>query len=445
MQRVTTLVVEPDTHLRQVLQKSFPSEIEVLTTEESAVARSIRAHAPSLIILGPSFAKPEHLKECVERMTRSRIPLVLVTIEGSEALAVAALRAGICDYLKYPWREDEFRCALERCLRNRPTEQINFEAHDDTHPMLGEGKSMRFVRECLARVATSDCTILITGETGTGKELAAEFLHRESSRRSRPFVTVNCAAIPDSLLESELFGYEKGAFTGAHSSKDGKLKAANGGIVFLDEIGDMSLFAQAKILRAIEGKEIQRLGQATPTPVNVRIVAATNRQIEKLVAEEKFRKDLYYRLNVVRIHLPPLRERREDIPELVDYYSQSFSQKLGCETLSLTEQTWKFILSYDWPGNVRELKNFLEVRCLHGSSPQVASEQFQPSVRQHEETVCRVSRDEQKEILSALLSTNWNKSRAAEKLNWSRMTLYRKIAKYGVSRATSATVTSVAE
>ena len=302
--------------------------------------------------------------------------------------------------------------------------------------ITGESNVMQRVREYLTRAAATNSTILITGETGTGKELAAEFVHRSSPRRNHPLITINCAAIPDSLLESELFGYEQGAFTGAQSSRDGKLRAAHGGTVFLDEIGDMSLLAQAKILRVIDGKGIQKLGRNTSTPLNVRIIAATNREIEALVAEEKFRKDLFYRLNVARVHLPPLRERREDIPAIVSHYMQAFNHQFG-RICRLTDRTWDCLLSYDWPGNVRELKNLLEASFLQGSSVEISTDQLPPVLLRSTGQEPQHSRDEQRRLLSALLSTNWNKSRAAEKLRWSRMTLYRKIAKYGVSKAAS--------
>lgn len=441
MRRLAILIVEPDLEIRRMLERSCPPEVQAFGTRSSEVTWLARERSPKLIILGPSYASANGLKEHVEHFGAFGVPLLLVAMESSEELAIMALRARISDYLKYPWRPEEFREALERCMQNRPPEQTGFDTTEaSSNQMLGESQCMRRIKEYLARAARSDSTILITGETGTGKELAAEFLHRESLRRNRPFITINCAAVPDSLLESELFGYEQGAFTGAHSSQDGKMKAANRGTVFFDEIGDMTLFAQAKVLRAIEGKGIQKLGRVSTVPIDVRIVAATNCEIEKLVAEDKFRKDLYYRLNVARIHLPPLRERKDDLPQIVGYYVQLFSRRFGREMPRLTQQAWDFIFNYDWPGNIRELKNFLEACCMQGSSPEISPEQFPLWLRQLSRTARAGSRDEHSEILSALLATNWNKSKAAEKLNWSRMTLYRKIAKYGVSKSAKATV-----
>jgi transcriptional regulator with PAS, ATPase and Fis domain len=298
--------------------------------------------------------------------------------------------------------------------------------------MIGESRSMQEVKAYLSRVASTDSNILITGETGTGKELAAEFVHRESSRRNRPFITVNCAAIPDSLLESELFGYERGAFTGAQTSRDGKLKTADGGTIFLDEIGDMSASAQAKILRAIDGKEIQRLGGAGIS-IDVRIIAATNQELETMVRAEKFRKDLYFRLNVARVHLPPLRERKEDIASIVSLYLRDFNNRLSRNVAGLTDAAWECFLAYHWPGNIRELKNLLESVLIHTSSGEISPSDLPRCVREAGDGTCTALEDERKRVLSALVSTNWNKSKAADKLNWSRMTLYRKMAKYQVA------------
>jgi transcriptional regulator with PAS, ATPase and Fis domain len=301
--------------------------------------------------------------------------------------------------------------------------------------MIGDSDAMRNVRRYLERVATTNTNILITGETGTGKELAAEFVHRHSPRRSRPFIAINCAAIPDGLLESELFGYERGAFTGAHSSSEGKLKAAQGGTVFLDEVADLSLYGQAKLLRAIDSKEIHPLGSTEGAPVNIRIIAATNQDLEKLVREEKFRKDLYFRLNVARVHLPALRDRKQDIPAIVNHYLADFNRRFGTNIKGLAEPAWEYFLAYDWPGNVRELKNVLEVLSIHAESSEISVADLPIPLRLRSGDQPASRNDERTQLVAALLSTNWNKSKAAERLHWSRMTLYRKMAKYQVLKA----------
>ena len=304
----------------------------------------------------------------------------------------------------------------------------------DAHYMIGESPPMREIRAYIGRVASTDSNVLITGETGTGKELVAKLIHRNSPRRQSPFVAINCAAIPDTLLESELFGYERGAFTGAYSSKEGKLKFANGGTVFFDEIGDMSPYLQAKILRAIDTREIQRLGGRSIL-LDVRVITATNQDLEGLMTEGKFRKDLYFRLNVVKIHLPPLRDRKQDIPPLINYYLAEFNRRFGREVEGFTEEAIQYLLDYDWPGNVRELKNLLEAIFVDLPSRRISFVDLPEQLRKHLRATDDLPRDERDRLLSTLFSTNWNMSKAAQKLHWSRMTIYRKMAKYHIVRS----------
>jgi transcriptional regulator with PAS, ATPase and Fis domain len=278
----------------------------------------------------------------------------------------------------------------------------------------------------------TDSTVLLLGETGTGKELAARLIYQNSSRHKKPFICVNCAALPENLLESELFGYERGAFTGAIGSKRGKFEMANGGTIFLDEIGDMSPYAQAKILRVIERKEVYHLGGKASIPLDFRIIAATNQNLERLVTEGTFRKDLYYRLNVARIYLPPLRERKEDIPLLIEHLIGELNRRFGREVEGFTQKALELLLRYDWPGNVRELKNLLEATFINLPSQKISfidlPEAFQRRLKEAE----GLPQNERDRVLSALFATNWNKSKAAQKLRWSRMTLYRKMAKYDI-------------
>ena len=281
--------------------------------------------------------------------------------------------------------------------------------------------------------------MLITGETGTGKELAAGLVHYHSPRRAKPLVCINCAAIPDTLLESELFGYERGAFTGAHAAFEGKLQRADGGTVFFDEIGDMTPFAQAKLLRVIETREADRLGGTKHVTLNIRVTAATNLDLEPLLAQGRFRKDLYFRLNVVRIHLPPLRERREDIPSLVHHYIAALNVRMGTHVSGITGVALEALMRYDWPGNVRELKNVLEATIVghpYGPSLQLGCPPICGRSRATASTPASTPDSAERErVLSALFETNWNKCKAAKQLHWSRMTLYRKMAKYHIVSA----------
>ena len=299
--------------------------------------------------------------------------------------------------------------------------------------LIGRSVSICRIRDEIRAVAASDCNVLVTGETGTGKELVARAIHRGSRRSSRPMVAINCAAIPDTLFESEFFGYQRGAFTGAYSNNRGKLQAADGGTVFLDEIGELSLMAQAKLLRLIESGEVQRIGAREPVAVNIRLVAATNHNLERQMAEGRFRCDLFYRLNVVRVHLPPLRDRKEDVSELAAHFIHEFNRRDGGCVEGLDHEGSAALLSHNWPGNVRELRNVLEavfVRCRRGLIGRAELP------RHFLETVSEsagADASERTRLLSALEATHWNKTQAARQLRWSRMTLYRKIARYALT------------
>jgi len=306
----------------------------------------------------------------------------------------------------------------------------------DEDLLVGSSAAMQALRTYARRIGVSPSNVLITGETGTGKELVAQLIHRSSTRRDKPMICINCAALPDSLIESELFGYERGAFTGATIARDGALKNADGGSIFLDEIGDMSPFAQAKILRCIETRRVQRLGGRQDAAVDIRIIAATNRSSESLASGDGFRTDLFYRLSVAHVKLPPLRERREDLPELAHRFIREMNVTFKRNVRTLSPRSLRWLASYDWPGNVRELRNVLESAFIHLTDnadqlhlPQ-ALEQRLAGTREAE------SEAESGILLRTLLATNWNKSEAARTLNWSRMTLYRKMTKYQLSQQT---------
>ena len=299
---------------------------------------------------------------------------------------------------------------------------------------VGSSKSINELREYIPKVARSDANVLITGATGTGKERVAELIHCESSRSSQPFVCINCAAIPDSLVESELFGFERGAFTGAQESYFGKMRLAAGGTVFLDEIADLSLAAQAKVLRVLESREVFPLGGRRVVTIKARFIAAVNRDLEPMIAENKFRSDLYYRLNVARIFLPPLKERKEDIPQLLSHYLDVFNDRLKQRVERPTEELLQCLMNYDWPGNIRELRNLVEAIFIDPPRGAIALRDLPDSFRRIFAGYVRDSVPERERLVSTLYGTNWNKSQAAAKLNWSRMTLYRKLAKYQISQ-----------
>jgi len=297
--------------------------------------------------------------------------------------------------------------------------------------IVGESSCITKLRAYAEKVAASDASVLITGETGTGKECLARYLHECSRRAANQLISINCSAVPDGLLESELFGYERGAFTGAHSAFGGRLRMASGGTLFLDEIGEMSPFAQAKILRAIEEREVTPLGGRHSVPFDVRIVAATNVDPATLVRSGRLRKDLYYRLNVVHIHLPPIRDRKEDITFLFSHFMR---QRLppGTPIPSLNQSALDHLLYHDWPGNVREIRNLVERLLVDLPEADIGPENL-PSEIRGAAVPSGGGNDDKARVLAALVSTHWNKRKAAQVLQWSRMTLYRKLAKYDIA------------
>ncbi len=299
------------------------------------------------------------------------------------------------------------------------------------HGMVGSSPSISELRSYLPKVALSNVNVLITGATGTGKECVAEQIHRLGPRHDRPFVCINCAAIPDNLLESELFGYERGAFTGADQPYVGKIRLAEAGTVFLDEVGEMSLYAQAKILRLLENRELFPLGSGKAARIDARFIAATNQDLDPLVTAHKFRADLFFRLNVARICLSPLKQRKEDIPHLLAFFLNEHNLLNACHVDGFTPELMNCLLQHDWPGNVRELRNLVEALFIDPPPSRLVSLQDLPGSFQG--IFCRyidhaaVERDR---IIAALYETNWNKAKTAEVLNISRMTLYRKMAKF---------------
>ena len=329
--------------------------------------------------------------------------------------------------------------------------------------IIGKSPGIQHAQQCIDRVAPTEATVLISGETGTGKELFARRLHSKSLRSSGPLLSVNCAAIPDNLLESELFGFEKGAFTGAYTRQEGQLVAANRGTVFLDEIGDLSLAGQAKILRVLEQREVRPLGSRTTRAVDIRLVAAVNTDLQQLVEQGRFRQDLFFRINVISVHIPPLRERREDIPLIADHFLESLARKYARASVILAPAAHNYLMQQAWAGNVRELRNVVERAFLLSNSNIIAEQDIvemcdmdvawcsestvetsanlnvcsesgpdrqtsRTSIRARR--VCSSESSELYQLRKALEETKWNKSRAAEMLQWSRMTIYRKIVQY---------------
>jgi len=434
------LLVAADNGWRQQLVARLARER--LPTVESATAadlvRTADGRAPGVVIVAVDRHDAAEALSSIARLRAGdrKTPVILVAGAGSEALAVAALRAGVSDYRLRTEPLDDIVASVRRACPTSigagPPVRVGATSASDPEPepLLGDSPCMREIKAYVAKVVAADSAVLITGETGTGKELVARLIHHGSPRGRRPFVSINCAAIPDGLLESELFGHEAGAFTGAQATREGHLQAARGGTVFFDEIGDMGLLAQAKVLRVIEGKPLYRVGGRRSIALDFRVVAATNQDLEQAMAGGRFRMDLYFRVNVARIHLPPLRERTEDIPALVGNLIGRLNWQFGRRVRCVTEPALRRLMQHDWPGNVRELRNVLEASFINLPQAEVDEIDLPADVAARIGGRDRRGRDDREHLLSVLAATKWNKSKAAQELRWSRMTLYRKLAKY---------------
>ncbi len=378
------------------------------------------------------------------KRTYPDINVIVMTAFGSVESAIEAMKQGAYDYLTKPVKTEELVLITEKALREAALRQevtrLRREVHKEYsfHQILGKSKPMQQVFDLIRRVADSPTNILITGESGTGKELVAKAIHYNSERRDAPFVPVNCAAIPDMLLESELFGHMKGAFTDAKGDKRGLFEEAQKGTLFLDEISELPLMLQAKILRAIQEREIRRVGSTRALPVDVRIIAATNLNLAEEVNAKRFREDLYYRLNVIEIHLPPLRERREDIPMLVEAFLKKCAEASHKNLRGMNETALALLLDYPWPGNVRELENVIERAVTLARGEQILAADLPPSIQgargdrkvidEAAQRILPLGDVEKEYILRILEKTGGNKYQAAQALGIDRKTLYRKLA-----------------
>ena len=378
------------------------------------------------------------------KKTYSDINVILMTAFGSVETAIEAMKQGAYDYLIKPVKNDELIRVTARAVREvhlrREVQRLRREVLKEYsfHQILGKSKPMQVVFDLIRRVADSPTNVLITGESGTGKELVAKALHYNSDRRDAPFVPVNCAAIPEALLESELFGHMKGSFTDAKSDKRGLFEEAHGGTLFLDEISEMPFMLQAKLLRAIQEREIRRVGATRPLSVDVRIIAATNLNLVDEVKSKRFREDLYYRLNVIEIRLPPLRDRKEDIPLLVEAFFRRCTESGRKAVTGMTESALALLIDYPWPGNVRELENVVERAVTLARDVQIGPEDLPPAILgargdrrlidEAAERTLPLSEVEKEYILRILEKMGGNKYQAAHVLGIDRKTLYRKLA-----------------
>ncbi len=466
LKKYTILVADDEENVRSLLKEILGEEdytvIEVDNGKKAV--DSVLKKYPDCVLLDIRMPVMDGMEAFLKiREVAPDLPVIFLTAYGSSDIAIKAMKKGAYDYLTKPFDIDELKIKVRKAIELKELtsslENTKFNRKYKQDEIVGETQGMQDVYKAVGRVADSDATVLIRGESGTGKELVARAIYLHSNRRNKPFIVVNCAAIPENLLESELFGHEKGAFTDAVSRHIGKFEQAGSGTIFLDEIGDMSLSLQAKLLRVLQEKTFERVGGHETLTSSARILAATNRNLEELVSNGKFREDLYYRLNVVTITIPPLRERKEDIPLLVAYFVAKYSKKYGKAVQGVSEDAIKIFMDYDWPGNVRELENTIARGVIITSAPLIMEENLPAAlmesiknksgekgsnssntnrnkVNSSDEIIPlpnAISRLEKEMITKALKKSNGNKTKAAKMLGISRKSLFNKIRDYKIN------------
>ncbi len=442
MSTESIMVVDDDLQILEVLQTRLESHgfaVETATDGEQALA-SVRSRPPDLILTDLKMPGMDGL-ELLRRLREMDgcPPVIFLTAHGSIAQAVEAMKLGAFDFLEKPYSGADLMAMVRRALA--PGEAPPAPQAPAEEPLLLESRapSMRRVQELLERVASTPSTVLITGESGTGKELVARTLHRHSQRAAMPLVVIDCGALPDTLLESELFGHRRGSFTSATQDRKGLLEMADGGTAFLDEIGNISPSMQTRLLRFLQNGEVRRIGDAQPRKVDVRVIAATNRDLAKGTADGSFREDLYYRLKVVTLQLPPLRERREDIPELAAQFVQQAAATLRRPVTGLSPAALEHLKGHSWPGNVRELKHVIEAGVALSRRNVLQLEDlvqadFVAGAEEPEAgpALTTLERSERDQIVKALQDNGWVQKRAADVLGISGRVIHYKIRKYGI-------------
>jgi DNA-binding NtrC family response regulator len=451
------LVVDDEESLRRVTQLRLEAAgYHVNAVPDGFQALDSLAREPFDLVLTdlkmPGMTGIELLKRI--REDYPDVVVILITAFGTVESAVEAVKAGAYDYIVKPVNMDGLRLVIERALqhlqlveevrqlRTALNQKYGFEN------IIGRSKSLLYTLDTAVRAAQSDATVLIRGETGTGKELLARGIHYNSRRKDKPFITINCGAIPKELLESELFGHVRGSFTGAVANKRGKIEMADQGSLFLDEIGEMPLDLQVKLLRLLQEREIEKVGAPTPTKVDVRIIAATHRNLQAMVEDGSFREDLYYRLAVIPVELPPLRERQDDIPELVQTFFDRSKQRHGRPDLKLSPALLPYFSAHRWPGNVRELENLVERIVVLARGAEVCLEDLPEHLRRERPALDAINLElpphgisleavERELILRALEKCNWNQTKAAQYLDISRKVLIYRMEKFGLHKETA--------
>ncbi len=448
-QTARILIVDDEAVVRDSLGDWFRDEgYEVDTAESAKVALEKLAHANwDIFLLDIRMPGIDGLE--LQRKLKEAQPggiVIIMTAYASVESAIEAMKQGAYDYIIKPFNPDDLEQTIRKAIEHQRLVSENKQLRTKidelnlAHEIIGTSAATRRLLEQVAMVSASDTSVLIRGESGTGKELIARAIHANSDRRYMPIVVVNCGALSEGVLESELFGHEKGAFTGAQYRRKGKFEMADGGTLFLDEIGDIGLKTQVDLLRVLEEKKIYRVGGNIELPVNFRLIAATNQNLETMNAEGRFREDLYYRINVFSITIPPLRERREDIPLLVQHFLQKFAHNMNRPLVKISTEAANILANYEWPGNVRELQNAIERAVLVCQTGTIERDDLPLKVKERSSDAENrsLAEIERQHIKRTLDETGWNIYRAARLLEIDRVTLYNRIKKYGFKRETRA-------
>jgi len=449
-QNAFVFVVDDDTSIRESLRNLIRSaglSVQTFASAKEFLANP-RPNAPSCLVLDvqlPGLSGLDLQQELVKDGVQ--IPIIFITGHGDIPMSVRAMKAGALEFLTKPVNAEDLLDAIQQAIArdHRARQQQEKVTPHNFEEIVGTSAALKAVLNEVEVVAPTDSTVLIYGETGTGKELVARAIHNVSSRSNRPFVKLNCAAIPSGLLESELFGHEKGAFTGAVAQKVGRFELAHGGTLLLDEVGDIPLELQPKLLRVLQEQEFERLGSTRTVQVDVRLVAATNRDLAQMAAEKQFREDLYFRLNVFPIRMPPLRERAGDIPLLVRHFVEKYAQRMNKQIETIPEEAMTALCRYTWPGNIRELQNFIEraVILTPDSVLKIQTSQLQDSMPVTSTVPNTLEDFEREHILQTLRETGGvigGRNGAAARLGVKRTTLFSKMEKLGISRQTKYTI-----
>ncbi len=442
------LIVDDEAHTREGLELALEDEFEVFCASSAEEAAHALNQEEFHVVLTDLRMPGESGMKVVDLAIRhpSNPLCIMMTAYGEVDVAVEAMKRGAFDFLPKPVNLEQLELIIKRGLKERKLESENFQLHGRLDKkfhfdgIMGNSSALESVTEKVKLVGPSKATVLLTGETGTGKELFAQSIHQNSERSRMPFVAVHCAALPANLLESELFGHEKGAFTGATERRIGRFESASGGTLFLDEIGEIDPSTQVKLLRFLESKSIERLGSSKTLELDVRLVCATNRNLYKMVKNGDFREDLYYRLNVVSIELPPLRERGDDLPLLLSHFLKTYSAENGFESPQLSQEAQSILQNYNWPGNVRELRNFCENLVVLQRGKEITPYDLDPRFTvlnlsdDNEQAVSNstlsVEENEKRLLRNALVQANGNRTKAAELMGISRRTLHRKLERW---------------